>query len=188
MSQLTKKAIVETTITLAQKRPLNKITVRDIVEECGITRNTFYYHFHDVFEVLEYAVKERLGAMQALRSTDPEGALLELFTFCISHKRMFVNLYRAMGHDHFSDYFIGQFHSILENYLAEETADAPIESRDLQMICIICEETLLGLFLRWLKDDQALPHQEELEHAVTDFYAIFEGHIHFALENCRRNS
>ena len=58
MSQLTKKAIVEATLRLAEKHPLNKITVRDIVEECGITRNTFYYHFHDIYEVLEDAVDD----------------------------------------------------------------------------------------------------------------------------------
>ena len=55
MSQSTKQAIVETTLALAKKRPIGKITVRDIVEACGITRNTFYYHFHDIYEVLECA-------------------------------------------------------------------------------------------------------------------------------------
>ena len=33
---------------LLNERPLDKITVREIAAECGISRNTFYYHFEDM--------------------------------------------------------------------------------------------------------------------------------------------
>ena len=65
MSQPTQKAIVETTMRLVEQKSVKKITIRDIVEACGITRNTFYYYFHDIYEVLEYALAagfERIGA------------------------------------------------------------------------------------------------------------------------------
>ena len=42
MAQFTQKAIVESLIKLLNERPLDKITIKDIVEECGINRNTFY--------------------------------------------------------------------------------------------------------------------------------------------------
>ena len=64
MSQLTQKAIVETTMRLVEQKTVKKITIRDIVEACGITRNTFYYYFHDIYEVLEHALAagfERIG-------------------------------------------------------------------------------------------------------------------------------
>ena len=38
---------------IAEKKPLQKITVRDIVDDCGINRNTFYYYFRDIYEVAE---------------------------------------------------------------------------------------------------------------------------------------
>ena len=78
MSQLTKKAIVETTLAMAKQRPIGKITVRDIVEACGITRNTFYYHFHDIYEVLECAIEVELKALRDTGETDPEKALFSL--------------------------------------------------------------------------------------------------------------
>ena len=53
MPNFTKKAIQETFITLLDERPLNKITVKDIVETCGINRNSFYYHFEDLPALLE---------------------------------------------------------------------------------------------------------------------------------------
>ena len=47
MTNLTKKAIKESFISLLNERPYNKITVKDIVDGCGINRNSFYYHYHD---------------------------------------------------------------------------------------------------------------------------------------------
>ena len=72
LSQLTQKAIVETTIRLVEQKTVKKITVRDIVEACGITRNTFYYYFHDIYEVLEYA----LSKVGVITEEDKKGAVI----------------------------------------------------------------------------------------------------------------
>ena len=59
MPNFTKKAIKETFIELLDERPLNKITVKDIVEDCGINRNSFYYHFEDLPALVEEIVENR---------------------------------------------------------------------------------------------------------------------------------
>ena len=63
MANFTRRAIMETFISLLEERPLSKITVKDIVDTCGITRNTFYYHFHDIPELVEVIVKEEAQAI-----------------------------------------------------------------------------------------------------------------------------
>lgn len=35
-------------------KPLSKISIREITEDCGVNRQTFYYHFHDIFDLLEW--------------------------------------------------------------------------------------------------------------------------------------
>lgn len=45
MSQITKRALEQSLKNLLLKKPLNKITISDITEDCGINRMTFYYHF-----------------------------------------------------------------------------------------------------------------------------------------------
>ena len=55
MTQFTSKAIEESFIRLLNERPLDKITIKDIVDDCGISRNTFYYHFQDITALLEQA-------------------------------------------------------------------------------------------------------------------------------------
>ena len=50
MANFTKKAIKETFVELLEEHPLSDITIKDIVEKCGINRNSFYYHYHDLPE------------------------------------------------------------------------------------------------------------------------------------------
>ena len=58
MASLTRKSIMESFIRLLDERPLNKISVKDIVEDCGINRNTFYYHFTDIPALVEEIVRD----------------------------------------------------------------------------------------------------------------------------------
>ena len=48
MPSFTRKAIMQSFLKLVDQRPINKVTIKDIVEDCGINRNTFYYHFSDI--------------------------------------------------------------------------------------------------------------------------------------------
>lgn len=48
MSELTKRAIQESFKKLLSNQPLDKITVKNITDDCGVNRNTFYYHYSDI--------------------------------------------------------------------------------------------------------------------------------------------
>ena len=53
MTTLTKREILRAFSDLASEKPVDKITVKEITDLCQISRNTFYYHYQDVYEVLE---------------------------------------------------------------------------------------------------------------------------------------
>ena len=57
MANFTQKAIKETFIALLEEHPLSDITVKNIVETCGINRNSFYYHYQDIPALIEEIVK-----------------------------------------------------------------------------------------------------------------------------------
>ena len=58
--QITKRAITESFRALLAVKPLDKITVRDIVEDCGLTRNTFYYHYKDIYDLLSDVLESEI--------------------------------------------------------------------------------------------------------------------------------
>ena len=58
MSLLTEKALAASLKKLLEKKTLDKITVKDITDDCGVNRQTFYYHFHDVYDWVEWIFTE----------------------------------------------------------------------------------------------------------------------------------
>jgi AcrR family transcriptional regulator len=58
MNMTTKRAIQEAFIQLLEEKPYNRITVQNIADKCGISRNTFYYHFSDIESLFESAVED----------------------------------------------------------------------------------------------------------------------------------
>ena len=53
MPVTTKDSIAAAFLDVASKKSIDKVTVKDVVEACGITRQTFYYHFRDMMDVIE---------------------------------------------------------------------------------------------------------------------------------------
>ena len=58
MSNITKRALEDSLKHLLLKKPVNKITINDITEDCGVNRATFYYHFQDIYALIEWSCEE----------------------------------------------------------------------------------------------------------------------------------
>lgn len=69
MSQATKRMMEASLKKLLLQKPLPKITINDITDDCGISRMTFYYHFKDIYDLVEWACVE--DATQALKGKKP---------------------------------------------------------------------------------------------------------------------
>ena len=52
-----KGMIADAFVSLSGEKPIDKITVKDLVEKCSISRQTFYYHFQDILEVIEWSAE-----------------------------------------------------------------------------------------------------------------------------------
>lgn len=71
MSGFTKEIIAKTFTELLDEKPMSKITVKDIVERCGVNRNTFYYHFKDIPDVVEFILKKKWERFWNTHRTEP---------------------------------------------------------------------------------------------------------------------
>lgn len=152
MSNFTKKAIKETFIALLEERPLSEITVKTLVEACGINRNTFYYHYRDIPFLLEEIIKE--DAEMIIRATPSVTSIVQCFdtltTFALQHKRTIAHIYRSVSREVFerelmtvSNYFVNRF---VESALPEET----LPREDRQIIVEYYKCVCFGLVVDWL--------------------------------------
>ena len=168
MSQLTQKTIIETTMRLVEQKTVKKITVRDIVEACGITRNTFYYYFHDIYEVLEYALAagfERIGQ----ESESFADFLAASFAFCVEYQKVLYNLYHSVGYEQLADYLKKQVRPHLDEYLQTVC----VENENEMLLAVLCEEALIGTLMRWICNPRRTTDPNEIQLAIKRISSCF---------------
>lgn len=181
MPQRTKKAIVQCTLELAAKKPINKMTVREITEACELTRNTFYYHFHDIYEVITYFFESQ--AEQRLSEVLPlETRLMNFIELCSGYKHVWVNLYKSIGYEQFYNYVVSLVHKLLLEAIGKECDIASFPPGDLEIICSVCEEAIVGILIRWLRNRKD-ESPEELMQQINRARVLFEGQIRLPLEH-----
>ena len=97
MSKFTRDAIRNSFLKLLNERPLSQIKVKDIVEDCGINRNTFYYYFHDIPSLIEEMVMEE--AERIIREY-PSSETIENFfdtviNYILERKNLLLHIYHS---------------------------------------------------------------------------------------------
>ena len=92
---------MESFLRLLDERPLNKISVKDIVDDCGINRNTFYYHFADMPALIEAILKDDIGQiMREWKSIDSlEQCLKAALQMTHEHRRAVYHIYSSANRD-----------------------------------------------------------------------------------------
>ena len=108
MSDLTKKAIKTSFRKLLAERPLTRITVREIAADCGINRNTFYYHYHDIPELMEEIVKDEAAALIAGYPdvSSMEECVETAFQFILENRRSINHIYHSVKREVLEQYLM----------------------------------------------------------------------------------
>ncbi len=106
MANLTRSAIKAALIKLLNERPLSQITVKDIVSECGVNRNTFYYHYQGIPELIAEIVDDEADAIiQSHPTLDSLEACLEAIAqTAMNNKRAILHIYNSASRDLYEQY------------------------------------------------------------------------------------
>ena len=103
MADFTKKAIRDSFLKLLEEKPLKQISVRDIVENCGINRNTFYYHYQDIPQLLESIIREEAEHLVTEHPTfdSMEACMNTIIDFAMENKTLVMHIYKSVNRDVF---------------------------------------------------------------------------------------
>jgi len=108
MAKQTQKFIMSTFMQLLEGESLDKITVRDIVEECEINRNTFYYHYSDIYDLLDDVFRvetEKFMSEDVDENTTFGEEYERAACFVLKYKKAILHIYDSKKRD------------VLQNYL-----------------------------------------------------------------------
>lgn len=186
MSSFTKQSIINCTISLAEQKPLNKITINDIVNACGITRNTFYYYFHDIYDVFDQTISQEIDKLAKVAPGEYDKKLFDIIEFVVTYKRVWKNLYRTLGQETLSKYVIGRLHTIFVGYIRNKLGNETISDRDIGIITSFYEEALSGVLSRWIRGESEGNTPEEMHEIIERIRVLFDGSLNLLLENSRK--
>lgn len=106
MANHTRSAIKAALMQLLNERPLSQITVKDIVSACGVNRNTFYYHYQGIPELIEEILDDEAEAIiQSYPTLETlEDCLETIAQAAMDKKRAILHIYHSTSRDVYEQY------------------------------------------------------------------------------------
>lgn len=146
-------AIIVSFWQLLEERPYSKITVKDIVDRCQLNRNTFYYHFHDIPELLESTINQDADIIIQTygKLGSPLDCLTPLVEHCQKRKNALLHIYRSTQREK----FVNQLDRIClyatSQYIDTVTKDMALPPEDKKLLVRYYKCTLSGIILDWME-------------------------------------
>lgn len=166
MATLTKREILRAFSKLAAEKPVDKITVKEITDSCQVSRNTFYYHYQDVYEVLEEYLDLEAQLMiqqieKDMNSCSPEEFMMRGLDSMISHRALFYNLNQSSGSE--VKRYLDKASSAIFDHLLEAVSDGiPATAEDKALISRFYQYAIKGFMMEWLECKETQPIQRTL--------------------------
>ena len=139
---------------LMTQKPLNKITVAEIMSACGMARQHFYYHFEDIYDAVRWMFEEE--AVVLLREHEGvmlwQDGLLQLFQYLQENRAACLCALRSMGREHLKRFFHTDIRAIIQNTIQIIAAERHYQAGDqeLNMLTQFYVGALANIVEDWL--------------------------------------
>ena len=186
MSNITKHALAESLKKLLLKKPLNKITINDLTTDCGISRMAFYYHFKDIYDLVEWTcLEESRKALQGKKTYDTwQDGLRQIFEAVLSNKPFILNAYRTLSREQIENYLFQLTYDLLRDVVEEQAAGTSLSTQKKEFIANFYKYSFVGIMLDWIKKGM----KEDYEEIIRDMILTLHGNIGNSIQNFLSNS
>lgn len=172
---------------LLTRRSLDKITVKDIVENCGVNRQTFYYHFHDIYDLMEWILRNAADRLmhEQMDYSDWTVGVQTLMQYLQQDRDLVLNAYHSVSHEVVADYL----KKLLQPYIlrviqaqARELVPSA-QKEDVDFLTEIYTITAAGILMEWIGRRMELEGTQE---RMDRLFAAIDGSVSFMLQNLAR--
>ena len=173
MPSFMKDAIKRTFVELLEELPMSSITVKMIVEKCGINRNSFYYYYQDLPSLVEEMVKDEADTIIEKYDTidSIETALRAAISFCEQNRRAILHIYNSVSRDVFEQYLWKVCDYVVTTYAKTLFHDVVIAPSDAEIILRFYRCECFGLAIEWLNQKM----ESNVEAHIIRFCQLYKG-------------
>ncbi|BEP29302.1 TetR/AcrR family transcriptional regulator C-terminal domain-containing protein [Helicovermis profundi] len=185
MSDVTKKALAKSLKKIMLNKPLDKITINDITSESGFNRRTLYYHFQDIYDLLEWTLKTEISDILGKNKTYNtwQKGFLELLNYLNDNKKIILNIYATINRDYIESHLISDVTVLILNVINEVSSNLEVSDISKNKIAKFYEIALVGIILDWIKNKM----ETDPKVIVEDLDIILDGDIYNALCKYKEN-
>lgn len=170
ISYNTKKELSEALKKAMEKKPFQKITVSELIKECGLNRKTFYYHFDDIYALLKWTFEQE--AIDIVKHfdllVDYEKAINFVMDYIESNDYIINCAYDSIGRDELKRFFYADFKEIFGSIVdkAEKKMGKKLDEDYKEFIEYFYVEALSGILITWIRD------REKRDRKLTTQYIV----------------
>lgn len=181
--QITKNAIETAFLKLLRERNFEKVMVKDIVEECGLTRNTFYYYYEDTYNIIaDILEREVRGILEHMK---PEDSLfdsaMDAFEFLDENPKIARHIFGSVKKDELYRYVCAAVDVVVRKYIDIQAGERKVSETDKRCIANICKYTVQGMIEDWI--DKGMKYS--LKNEMNNMKNLFSTPVHQAIVNSR---
>ena len=182
-SMYTKTALSNALKKRMETKPFSKITVSDIIADCGLNRKTFYYHFEDMRDLLRWTLRhEAINVVESFDfATDNKEAILFVVDYLEQNQHMLNCVYDAVGSGELRMFLYEDFKKIARKIIttAENQLGKRISEEYKDLLASFYTDGIVGIIIEWLNGKFKLEKSSAVRY-VTD---IFKGSLTGLIEH-----
>lgn len=165
MSNMTKYALEASLKKLLLQKPLDKVTINDLTSDCGISRMAFYYHFKDIYDLVEWiCVEDATRALQGKKTYDSwQEGLRQIFEAVLENKSFVLNVYHSVSREQIENYLYKLTYQLIIDVVEEKALGASISDVDIKFIADFYKYSFVGIMLDWIKQGMKADYQVIVE-------------------------
>lgn len=181
MPNTTKYALEMSLKKMLQHKPLDKITIQDLTTDCGISRMAFYYHFKDIYDLVEWScIEDGRKALQGKKTYDTwQEGMLQIFEAVIENKTFIMNVCRAVERSKLERYLYELTYHLIADVVEEKCADVRLAKEDKEFIAEFYKYGFVGIMLDWI--DRGM--REDYARIVEKMSITLHGNIVHSIHN-----
>ena len=162
-------------------KSLDKITINELAEDCGISRMAFYYHFKDIYDLVEWVcVEDGTKALQGKKTYENwQEGFSQIFEAVQENKPFIMNVYRCVDRQKIESYLNKLTYQLIADVVEEKCAGMQLAEEHKEFIAGFYKYGFVGVMLDWIKDGM----QEDYSTIVKKMSLTLHGNISNSIGN-----
>lgn len=161
MATSTKEALADALRQMMAVKPIDKITVKDLVEICGVNRQTFYYHFDDVFDLLEWVFEEDANRVlpQEVVYSHWRQDVMVFMDYLRENSIFALNVYNSNSRLYMLRYLEEKMERCIRSFAVLASEGQNIDRQDFEFVVKFYAKCAIGFIAQWLDLGMKLPKE-----------------------------